>query len=155
MEAEWHYLKRNCRTYFLLLIEVIYKKIIIHSLTPLTKFRQVSEQCLDPNTGKTEMSKTWHCCTQNQWRETRLTRQGGRCVAYRVRKERWGRRGDQQQRLGPNMALAQTLIHLFVRRLPPSTTPFRKCEEGKRGQCGEKSVVAALLIFVTRQIWNK
>lgn len=46
-------------------------------------------------------------------------------MAYRVRKEgRVGVVGGEQQRLGPNMALAQTLIHLFVRRLPPSTTPF-------------------------------
>lgn len=32
--------------------------------------------------------------------------------------------GVNNKGLGPNMALAQTLIHLFVRRLPASTVPF-------------------------------
>lgn len=43
----------------------------------LIKFWQVSDYCQGPNTGKNWNVKysTWQCCTQNQWRETKLTRQ--------------------------------------------------------------------------------
>lgn len=43
----------------------------------LLKFWQVSDYCQGQNKGKNGNVKysTWHCCTQNQWRETKLTRQ--------------------------------------------------------------------------------